>query len=239
MAYEPLADFWNDARRRVAKFRAQDPDGELVFGANGHRYATLPTVSESRLQQFEADHEVLLPKEYRSFLQNFGAGGAGPDYGIYDFASVQAGTVSSRFPLTESQGWPEDDDDPLWQLPGLLTISTSGCAIDWFLEVNGPQPGTMWVDAGPGEQLMRCESFRSWYSAWLGRIEFGLDNHHRVRELVQAEVSLQELQDQIQIPAFTSQRDGRSFLRFRGVPGEIGFSGQQIVDFQVGTSWIL
>ncbi|WP_029631990.1 SMI1/KNR4 family protein [Zavarzinella formosa] len=155
------AAYWRGAKARVAAFQKADPRLELVFGSKGHKYELLPPVAEPHLNACEAAHGVSIPPDYRTFLAVMGAGGAGPDYGLYDFRTMDASHVGERFPLTESHEWPEADDDPLWRLPGLMTISTSGCAIEWFIEVNGPQPGTMWVDAGPGNELMRCKPLAS------------------------------------------------------------------------------
>ena len=145
---------WVSAKARIAALKQVDPALELVFGSKRHKYAYLPPADEPRLRAFEAAHGVALPPEYRRFLTTPGAGGAGPHYGLHDFHNVEASRVGEWFPLTDSREWP-DGDDPIYRLPGLLTISTSGRPIDWFIEVNGPQPGTTWVDAGPGNELMR------------------------------------------------------------------------------------
>src|SRR5690242_17580221 len=142
-------DYWRDAKTRIAALKRIDSGLELVFGSKGHKYHVLEPVSEARLRAFEFRNGVPIPAEYRSLLASFGSGGAGPDYGICDFRKLETVSVREKFYLTESQAWPYDADDPIWKLPGLLTISTSGCAIDWYIEMNGPQPGTMWVDAGP------------------------------------------------------------------------------------------
>ncbi len=51
-----------------------------VFGSATHKYHLNPCLSESELQQFEADYGVKLPEDYRDFLKQIGNGGAGPDY---------------------------------------------------------------------------------------------------------------------------------------------------------------
>ena len=95
-------------------------------------------VSEERLANFESINGVNLPTDYRSFLSAFGAGGAGPDYGIYDFAKIESVSVQDRFHLTDTSEWPEDDDDRMWDLPGLLPISTSGWEMTGQLKSTGP-----------------------------------------------------------------------------------------------------
>lgn len=54
-----------------------------LFGADGHKYHLNPPLSEQALQQFEAQHHVRLPDDYRLFLLEVGNGGAGPSYGIH------------------------------------------------------------------------------------------------------------------------------------------------------------
>ena len=212
---------------------------ELVFGSSMHRYMAYEPVSEERLAKFESINGVELPPEYRSFLTSFGAGGAGPDYGIYDFAKIESVSVRDRFHLTDTSEWPEDDDDRIWDLPGLLPISTSGCAIDWSIEINGPQPGTMWVDAGPGDRLMRCETFGTWYGQWLDRVELGLHKFKRVFELISSNATLREIADDCGVEATEFKWDGITYLRFPGIPGRIRAVGDRVQTFDVGTCWIL
>ena len=232
------AQYWIDVQRRISGMRQIDARCELVFGSSMHRYMNYEPVSEERLARFESINCVTLPPEYRSFLTAFGAGGAGPDYGIYDFAKIESVSVRDRFHLTDTSEWPEDDDDPMWDLPGLLPISTSGCAIDWSIEINGPQPGTMWVDAGPGDRLMRCETFGTWYEQWLDRVELGLQRFKRVSELIGSNATLRQIAYDCGIEPTEFNWDGIAYVRFPGIPGRIRASGDRVQSFDVGTCWI-
>jgi hypothetical protein len=232
------ADYWIEARQRIAKMRRIDRLNKLVFGSNGHKYEILDPVSEKRIHEFELRNGVELPDEYRSFLTVFGAGGAGPDYGIYDFSYVEPVSVKQPFHLTDSQEWPDDDDDPMWDLPGLLTISTSGCAIDWSIEVNGPQPGTMWVDAGPRDKLVRCDSFGVWYGKWLDRIETGLQKYTVISKLIASRATILQIIEGCGIEPTYFKRDGRTYIRFQGVPGRIRPKGDYVASFDIDTCWI-
>ncbi len=232
------AAYWWSAKSRIAALKQADPRLELVFGSKRHKYEFLPPVDESRLGAFEAAHGVSIPPEYRSFLTALGAGGAGPDYGLYDFHNIEASRVGERFPLTESREWPTNDDDPIWYLPGLLTISTSGCGIDWFIEVNGPQPGTMWVDAGPGNELMRCELFGAWYGNWLDRVEFGLQRYAALRAIVARRPPVRDVKDMIAAEPYEYEQGGVRYLRFRGVPGRVRIDGETALSLQVDICWI-
>lgn len=233
------SDFWQQAKARVTRFQEIDINRELVFGSKGHHYQILDLLSEEELQAFEHQHQLRLPEEYRLFLQYFGAGGAGPDYGIYDFKSLETEFLHKRFELTESTEWPDDDDHPLWDFPGLLTISTSGCAIDWFLEVNGPQPGTMWVDAGPRWEFQKEACFAQWYVAWLDRIEYGLEKYVTLKDLAYSQATLEHIEKILGVDAAMFNRGGQEYYGFQGIPGRLQCQNGKAISFDVGTSWIL
>lgn len=233
------SDYWTEARQRIFAISKIDSSCELVFGSKGHKYELLSPVPERQLVAFENKNDVPLPSEYRSFLRNFGAGGAGPDYGVYDFRTIESVSVKERFHLSESTAWPEADDDPMWDLPGLLPISTSGCAIDWSIEVNGPEPGTMWVDAGPGNQLMRCESFGTWYGSWLDRIEYGVHKYKLILSLIASHATMQQIVNECGRVPIRFEWDGVAYLKFDGIPGRFRVDGDEVLSFDVGPCWIL
>jgi hypothetical protein len=58
-------------------------DRGRVFGANGHDMVLEPPLSDSDLGDLEAVLGVTLPQDYRGFLTQVGAGGAGPAYGVF------------------------------------------------------------------------------------------------------------------------------------------------------------
>lgn len=53
------------------------------FGSDKHKFHLNPPLEESALAQCEAEHKVVLPPDFRSFLKLAGNGGAGPYFGIY------------------------------------------------------------------------------------------------------------------------------------------------------------
>ncbi|GGN45412.1 hypothetical protein GCM10011578_097310 [Streptomyces fuscichromogenes] len=55
----------------------------VVFGANGHHFRLEQVLSPKELAELEAQIGVRLPEEYRTFLLQVGAGGAGPAYGVF------------------------------------------------------------------------------------------------------------------------------------------------------------
>jgi SMI1/KNR4 family protein SUKH-1 len=98
-----------------------------VFGANGHKFAVNPTLSEAEVLAFETLHRVRLPADYREFLLRIGNGGAGPYYGVFPLGQMDdiegtkpwrendgfVGALSEPFALTNDwndlTGMPSDD----------------------------------------------------------------------------------------------------------------------------------
>src|SRR5262245_11105317 len=73
---------WSDVRVRVTALAGDSRAGEL-FGAGGHQFRLRAPLSGAELAEAEAQFGVRLPEEYRDFLQQVGAGGAGPFYGVF------------------------------------------------------------------------------------------------------------------------------------------------------------
>ena len=135
-------EYWREAREKIEKFKKLD-DQKLVFGANtfgiGHKYEVFPVVTDQEILAFEAKRQLELPLQYKTYLQTFGAGGAGPYYGIEDFREyVSAGNYEETFPYTETVDYDEmDDDQPIWDYPGLAYLCTAGCGTDFMMEFRG------------------------------------------------------------------------------------------------------
>ena len=76
---------WYGVRERVGTLARRDEE-KGVFGAwsgnHGHRFQLAPPLTESQLRQAEEQFRITLPEDYRGFLLQVGAGGAGPAYGI-------------------------------------------------------------------------------------------------------------------------------------------------------------
>ncbi|WP_203694921.1 SMI1/KNR4 family protein, partial [Catellatospora coxensis] len=72
---------WSGVRERVESLRAR-PGHERRFGADLHGFTLAPALGDGDLADLEAWLGVELPADYRRFLTQVAAGGAGPDYGI-------------------------------------------------------------------------------------------------------------------------------------------------------------
>jgi len=107
---------WSDVRGRLARL-ASDPRTTRIFGAGGaagHGWRLEPPLTATELRNLEDQLGVELPGEYRSFLVEASAGGAGPAYGLFpvhrkdgrwlwegDGADLtDLGTLSQPFPHT-------------------------------------------------------------------------------------------------------------------------------------------
>ncbi|GHJ92310.1 hypothetical protein SNE510_18290 [Streptomyces sp. NE5-10] len=122
-----------------------------------------PPAGWEAVRSFEAEHGVVLPEPYRTFVAEVGDGlRAGPPYyGLLPLAQTPSDWGAGRperrlaepFPLTETWVW-EDDVGPA--LPqeefeartgavfdhGSLLLGTDGCGMYWHLVVTGPQRAT-------------------------------------------------------------------------------------------------
>ncbi|MEU1751540.1 SMI1/KNR4 family protein [Micromonospora matsumotoense] len=73
---------WSDVPARLARLAAA-PGAVEVFGSSAHGWELEPPLTAEELAEVEAQLQVELPAEYRSFLLEAGRGGAGPAYGLF------------------------------------------------------------------------------------------------------------------------------------------------------------
>uniref|UniRef100_UPI0034E04A8C SMI1/KNR4 family protein n=1 Tax=Streptomyces flavofungini TaxID=68200 RepID=UPI0034E04A8C len=102
-----VGEVWAGVRERVLALR-DAPNRQAVFGAyfkeSGHRFELRPVLSEEQVARVERQDGVRFPDEYRSFLLEVGAGGAGPDYGLF--------TIEPPERLPEPEAAPEPEPEP-------------------------------------------------------------------------------------------------------------------------------
>jgi hypothetical protein len=178
---------------KLNRLRELDP-GLTAFGASSHEYRFYPPLPESEVVHVENRLGVKLPSDYRRFLTRVGGGGAGPYYGIFppdvedpeDITSVDQTRKPFRWnegfnpmewenPCAQEDVLCDEEDEgppfPVLLVPGALYICNYGCAIRFFLVVNGNSYGEVWIDRQADEQGLEpvCGSFLEWYENWLNR----------------------------------------------------------------------
>ena len=168
----------------IDRLRAADTQLR-VFGSQEHRYRIGPKLSEAEIERFEQKHGIVLPEDYRLYLQLVGNGngeprrhkhasmasvsGAGPSYGLYPLAeTVYGDRVTQPFPFEEKVELPDEPPYDDWYngVPGALEISTMGCCSHVHLIVVGPTRGTIWEGFGHDHFDPTHQSFSQWMRAW-------------------------------------------------------------------------
>lgn len=188
---------WNLIRDRIKKLSQREwpaewgPDEETTIGdfyGWCHRYHLQSPLVADELATFESQHRIVLPEDYRQFLNLLGNGGAGPAYGIFALGQgeeeplPEAVLANLRTGFALNERW---NDTALLAEPehyygyqllaGAMPIATHGCALDYWLIVSGPRKGEIWFDKrtdGRGVEPV-CEAdgrhmtFGNWYTRWL------------------------------------------------------------------------
>lgn len=159
-----------------------------VFGASHHRYKFGSSISESELKNFEKEHNINLPVDYRAFLLAFGNESPGPYYGLLSLKkgvldlpqnARQSSTIHLSRPFRFDVAWNEKEneeyDDAKW-CDGMLRICHEGCGFFTNLIITGKESGNVWVDGRVSEQGIyplqykgkhTRLSFTDWYLKWL------------------------------------------------------------------------
>lgn len=67
-----------DIERIKTKFeKLKEKDRNFkTFGSGSHKYKLNPVLSSEEVEQFENIYDIILPDEYKTFILNFGNGGA-------------------------------------------------------------------------------------------------------------------------------------------------------------------
>jgi hypothetical protein len=117
---------------------------------------------------FEAEHGIVLPEPYRTFVAEVtdGSSSGPPARGLTGLAEKPADwgedrpvrDLSAPFPLTEAWLW-EVDPRPYEEIApliddvfdhGSVVLGTDGCGMNWHLIVTGPHRGHIWNISGEG-----------------------------------------------------------------------------------------
>lgn len=132
------------------------------FRQHGGRLA--PALAPEEVSRLEQALGLSLPEDYRRFLLEVAAAGAGPGYGLLSpLGEAQRELAGGRFSWTDgkaSQGPPA----------GVLALAHAGCGVMWVLVLEGRHRGEVWLDAASSDKKARrvAASFNAWYRDWLG-----------------------------------------------------------------------
>ncbi|WP_369367574.1 SMI1/KNR4 family protein [Streptomyces sp. CG4] len=137
------------------------------------------------VRAFEAEHGVILPEPYRTFVAEVtdGSSQGPPEYGLVALAEGGGKQrLGEPFPLTRTWLWERDDggyEDPdavIEQVArdGSVVLGTDGCGMDWHLIVSGPHRGHIWQITGEGAVPFGAEfghttagpGFAGWVRHW-------------------------------------------------------------------------
>jgi hypothetical protein len=114
-----------------------------VFGSDNHRFRLNPPLRLSEIEEFERQHSIQLPEDYRSFLHLVGRGGAGPYYGLFDFHQMD-GIRDPQMPWRAGNGFvgnlhlpfPHTDDwNDLTEEPDEKLMDEDGDEYDRLLDL--------------------------------------------------------------------------------------------------------
>jgi hypothetical protein len=72
---------WSGVRDRIAALR-DHPRHDQVYGSSGHHFILAQALSSTEVSELQSWLGVTLPADYRDFLTDVAAGGAGPFYGV-------------------------------------------------------------------------------------------------------------------------------------------------------------
>ncbi|MBD0676530.1 SMI1/KNR4 family protein [Streptomyces sp. CBMA156] len=141
---------------------------------------------------FEAEHGVVLPEPYRTFVAEIADGSRSgpPDFGLVGLAEMPGDWGDGRperhlsrpFPLTSRWLWeddprPSEEIDPILEQVfshGSIVLGTDGCGMYWHLIVTGPHRGHVWNISGEGAVPFGSEfgfttaesGFGGWVKHW-------------------------------------------------------------------------
>lgn len=134
------------------------------------RPEAIPPAGWTMVRSFEAEHGIVLPEPYRTFVAEIcdGLRAGPPYYGLLPLVQAPSDWGPDRperrlaepFPLTASWLWEEDESemdektvseqeledriDTVFD-HGSLLLGTDGCGMYWHLIVTGPQRGHVWL----------------------------------------------------------------------------------------------
>lgn len=175
---------------KLAAARAA-PAPPTAFGAEEHRFELGPPLPEVAVAEFEERHEVALPPDYRLFITELSAEGAGPGHRLCRpdtacCAHRRTGHLAQPSPYLPGPryfgDWEQRYEDPPGPdrnfLKGTLAVAGHGCTLYTHLIVTGPARGRLFnldSDGPVGPYVVEDADFLAWYERWLDEAAAGYD----------------------------------------------------------------
>lgn len=186
-------------KAKLADLRRLDSACAL-FGASTHHYLLGSSLTVSELAVYEWRLGLPLPAEYRDFVMEVGHGGAGPFYGLFPLDGSDPDDTTDLEQVKKPFRWTEATNPKHWQspnaedgvwidddvsdgetsrvflnVPGALYLCHYGCALRFFLVINGLGLGEVWMDRQADDEGIVPErgedggtvGFLQWYEKWL------------------------------------------------------------------------
>ncbi|WP_418957456.1 SMI1/KNR4 family protein [Streptomyces tritici] len=164
-------------RRKLARI-PYTPGRSHSFGEERHEFRLGPRLSQGRVDAFEAEHDVELPRGYRDFLVHMGGSGASPYYGLIPLEDCVLFTMNRASAGTGNRGFrraylPTRTGDLF------LHVIERGCSDLVLIGVTGPLTGRVLIgnaDGFWGPNVSSAPDFLAWYERWLDHMADGRDN---------------------------------------------------------------
>lgn len=158
---------------RIRLLAAVDRD-RRVFGAASHDYKLAPTLSGDEVAALEQQLGPL-PHEYRRFVQEIGAYGAGPYHGLLPPEPIAGEDATPgpdpKRPFLYTGEAAQDAPVPpgAHALDGTIALADNGCGGRSLLVLRGPQAGEIWIDwtHERGGVVPEARGLFVWYRQWL------------------------------------------------------------------------
>ncbi|CBG67660.1 MULTISPECIES: SMI1/KNR4 family protein [Streptomyces] len=147
-------------------------------GAERHEFRPGPRVGAARVDTFEAEHHIVLPWAYRTFLVELGVG-AGPFYGLLPLEECRLFTMDRQPPDGSPRGFHHALHPDAARGDLFLHIIEMGCTDLCLIGVTGPLTGRVLTGNADGfrpPNVSSAPDFLSWYERWLDHMREGKDN---------------------------------------------------------------
>jgi SMI1 / KNR4 family (SUKH-1) len=166
------------------------------LGPDSNKFELNSCLSQDEVQDFETQHKVSLPDDYKQFLLELGNGGAGPHYGLAKLQNSHPkqmiglpwtqeywnnepfNSLSKPFPYTGDRdrdiaigdSFYDKNGDEIGSsddiFSGMLIISHQGCSYWNILVINGRFMGEIWEYDGSGANPEGFLSTKQDFKTW-------------------------------------------------------------------------